>query len=142
MSNKFLQKIENPGAEFRGAPFWAWNSKLDPQELRWQIAKLHDMGIGGFFMHARVGLNTKYLGKEWFDCIRTCIEEAKKYNMNAWLYDEDRWPSGAAGGIVTKNHAYRMRSLKYEQLDHTTYNDGDLAWFAAKIDGDAANAPR
>ena len=142
MSNRFLQKIKNPGSEFRGAPFWAWNSKLDPQELRWQIGKLHEMGLGGFFMHARVGLNTKYLGKEWFDCIRACIDEAKKYNMNAWLYDEDRWPSGAAGGIVTKNHAYRRRSLKYEQLDHTAYNDGDLAWFAAKINGDAANSPR
>lgn len=142
MTNEFLRKIENPGSEFRGAPFWAWNSKLDPQELRRQIGKLHEMGLGGFFMHARVGLNTEYLGKEWFDCIRTCIEEAKKYNMNAWLYDEDRWPSGAAGGIVTKNHAYRGRSLKYELLDHAAYKDGDLAWFAAKMNGNTANSPR
>jgi hypothetical protein len=31
--------------------------------------------------------------------------------MLAFLYDEDRWPSGAAGGLVTKNKKYRMKHL-------------------------------
>jgi len=142
MKNAFLQKIDNPGCQFRGAPFWAWNSKLDPQELRWQINMLHEMGLGGFFMHSRVGLNTEYLGPEWFDSIRACADEAKKLNMNAWLYDEDRWPSGAAGGIVTKNVEFRARSLHCQTLAQTEYTDGDLAWFAAKVDGVHATSPR
>ena len=33
--------------------------------------------------------------------------------MKAWLYDEDRWPSGAAGGIVTRDKRYRMRYLRF-----------------------------
>ena len=33
--------------------------------------------------------------------IRHCIDEAKDNQMLAWLYDEDRWPSGTAGGRVT-----------------------------------------
>ncbi|MDR0589451.1 MAG: hypothetical protein LBG25_02780, partial [Spirochaetaceae bacterium] len=28
-----------------------------------------------------------------------------------WLYDEDRWPSGAAGGLVTRQKQYRVRHL-------------------------------
>ena len=141
MLKDLIGRIKSPGVEFRGTPFWAWNSKLEPEVLRRQIRVMKEMGMGGFFMHSRVGLNTPYLGKEWFECINACIDEAEKLGMKAWLYDEDRWPSGAAGGIVTKNHAYRMRSLKYEQLDHTVYDEGDLAWFAAKISGDAANSP-
>ena len=29
----------NPGSEYRAAPFWSWNNKLDKQELLWQIEK-------------------------------------------------------------------------------------------------------
>ena len=70
-----------------------------------------NLSMGGAFMHARVGLQTPYLSKQWFDCIGACVEEAKKIGMEAWLYDEDRWPSGAAGGLVTKHVPYRARHL-------------------------------
>lgn len=101
----------HPGAEFRGAPFWAWNGKLDPETCRHQVRLMHDGGLGGFFMHSRTGLGTPYLSDEWFDCIGACVDEAKKLGMRAWLYDEDRWPSGAAGSLVTKDPKYRARSL-------------------------------
>lgn len=104
--------FKNPTSEYRGAPFWAWNGKLDPETCRRQIRQMHDGGLGGFFMHSRTGLDTPYLSKEWFDCINACADEAKKLNMRAWLYDEDRWPSGAAGGLVTKDEPkYRWRRL-------------------------------
>jgi hypothetical protein len=111
MNKALLQAFQNPGREFRGKPFWAWNGKLEPDELRRQIRVMKQMGLGGFFMHARVGLETPYLAKEWFDCIDVCLDEAKKQDMEAWFYDEDRWPSGAAGGLVTKNLRFRMRRL-------------------------------
>lgn len=107
-----IKDFANPGAEFRGAPFWAWNGKLDPETCRRQIRQMRDGGLGGFFMHSRTGLNTPYLSKEWFDCIDACVDEAKKLKMRAWLYDEDRWPSGAAGGLVTKDPRFRARSLR------------------------------
>ena len=98
MNKKFLAQFKHPTSEFRGAPFWAWNGKLDPEELRKQVRIMHRMGLGGFFMHSRVGLNTPYLGPEWMKCVDACVDEAEKLDMQAWLYDEDRWPSGAAGG--------------------------------------------
>ena len=101
-----------PGAEFRGAPFWAWNGELDPETCRRQINLMHDAGLGGFFMHSRVGLRTPYLSERWFECVGACVDEAKKLKMRAWLYDEDRWPSGAAGSFVTSNPRYRARRLE------------------------------
>ena len=97
MNKQLARTFKSPGSEFRGAPFWAWNGKLEPEELRRQVRVMHRMGLGGFFMHSRVGLDTAYLSDEWFECVDACIDEAEKLDMQAWLYDEDRWPSGAAG---------------------------------------------
>ncbi|MFW5803058.1 MAG: glycosyl hydrolase [Verrucomicrobiota bacterium] len=131
-----LDTFRNPGAEFRGAPFWAWNGKLNPEELRRQIRIMHRMGLGGFFMHSRVGLDTPYMSEEWMQCVEACLGEAEKLGMRAWLYDEDRWPSGAAGGLVTKNPEYQQRALYLEATRDPASlvrTDDTLAVFAARI---------
>ena len=133
MLKDLIEKINHPDVGFRGTPFWAWNSKLEPEVLRKQIRVMKEMGMGGFFMHSRVGLNTKYLGDEWFECIRSCIDEAEKLGMKAWLYDEDRWPSGAAGGLVTNEVKYRIREL--QMGDELPDGAVELATFAVVLRG-------
>ena len=103
--------FQKPTAEYRAAPFWAWNTKLQKDELLWQIEMLKQMGFGGFHMHARSGLATEYLGDEFMQMVRSCVEKAKDEDMLAYLYDEDRWPSGFAGGLVTRDKKYRIRYL-------------------------------
>lgn len=82
----------------RPVPFWSWNDKLEPDELRRQIGAMQDAGMGGFFMHARGGLETEYLSEDWFRAVEASVDEAKKRGMQAWCYDENGWPSGFAGG--------------------------------------------
>jgi len=128
----------NPPAAYRGKPFWAWNGKLEAAELRRQIRVMKRMGLGGFFMHSRVGLATAYLSEEWFEMVRACVDEARKQDMEAWLYDEDRWPSGAAGGLVTKDKRYRQKRLVMVICEPGEAKVGDqqpLAVFSARIDG-------
>ncbi len=96
--------FRNPTSEYRGTPFWAWNGKLDKDILLEQIDIMKKMGMGGFHMHVRTGMDSPYLNEEFMDFIKTCVEKAKEEDMLAWLYDEDRWPSGTAGGIVTQKH--------------------------------------
>jgi len=143
MDKKLLSEFACPGSPYRGKPFWAWNGKLEEAELRRQVRVLKQMGLGGFFMHSRVGLDTAYLGDEWFRCVRACIDEAKKQGLEAWLYDEDRWPSGAAGGLVTKNPRYRQRRLvmdRFEKPKDLKWTSATLAAFTASISGAAATA--
>ena len=103
--------FENPSSEYRAAPFWAWNDDLEEDELLRQIEEFKEMGYGGFHMHVRCGLNTPYLSEDFFRLIRKCTDKAKKEKMLAWLYDEDRWPSGFGGGLVTKNPLYRKKFI-------------------------------
>ncbi len=105
--------FKNPTSEYRGTPFWAWNAKLEKEELCRQIEVFKEMGLGGFHMHVRTGMATPYLTDEYMDIVKCCVEKAKDEKMLAWLYDEDRWPSGAAGGYVTKNPEYRSRYLLF-----------------------------
>lgn len=103
--------FKNPPAQYRAAPFWAWNCKLEKERLMRQIDQMNEMGMGGFHMHCRVGLDTEYLGDEFFDCVKASCSKAKELGMLCRLYDEDRWPSGSAGGLVTKDMRYRNRFL-------------------------------
>lgn len=101
--------FQNPTCEYRGAPFWAWNGKLNKDELLKQIDIFKKMGLGGFHMHVRTGMDTEYMSDEFIRYIRLCVEEAEKKDMLSWLYDEDRWPSGTAGGSVTRGKSENAR---------------------------------
>ena len=105
--------FKNPTAEYRGTPFWAWNSYLTKEELCRQIDVFREMGLGGFHMHVRTGLKNRYMSEEFLSLVRACVDKAKENDMLAWLYDEDRWPSGAAGGLVTKDEKHRARCLLF-----------------------------
>ena len=100
---KLTTKIKNNKKSFGGLPFWSWNDKLDEKELRRQINNMKDIGLNGFFMHARGGLMTEYCSDDWYNCINACIDEAKKLKMEAWAYDENGWPSGFAGSKLLED---------------------------------------
>lgn len=100
--------------DYRSIPFWSWNNTLDEDELVRQIDDMKACGMGGFIMHARIGLKDEYLGEKWFSCIEACLARARELGMNAWIYDENGWPSGFVGGKLLQNEAYLAQYLEYE----------------------------
>lgn len=97
--------------EYRSLPFWSWNDKLKIDKLLKQIQWMYDKGMGGFFMHARSGLQTEYLSDEWMKCVEKCADEAKRLGMKAWLYDENGWPSGFVGGKLLEEEQNRDKYI-------------------------------
>ncbi len=131
--------FENPTSEYRGTPFWAWNCKLEQGMINEQVDIMQEMGFGGFHMHVRTGLDTPYLSEEYMQRIRGCVEYADSKDMLSWLYDEDRWPSGAAGGLVTCDERYRERRLMLTVTPRDTASDSDiylLACFDVELNAD------
>lgn len=124
--------FKNPTCEYRAAPFWAWNGRLTSELLLEEIGYLKEMGMGGYHIHVRTGMETKYLSEEYMTLVRNCLEKGKEEKMLTWLYDEDRWPSGAAGGYVTKDEKYRARHLlftnkPYGSEDQTNHSAEDAS---------------
>ena len=111
--NKIKQKLQEELKQYKPIPFWSWNAKLDKERLCGQIDQMKEWGIGGFFMHARSGLLTEYLSDDWMQCVESCSEHANRKDMDAWLYDEDGWPSGFAGGKLLENEANCDQYLTY-----------------------------
>ena len=94
----------NPPCEYRGAPFWAWNCEITKDKLDEQIETFRRMGMGGYHIHVRTGLQTPYLSDEYMELVKYCLHKGESSGLLTWLYDEDRWPSGTAGGRVTAGH--------------------------------------
>lgn len=113
-NSAFSQELfQNPTSEYRGAPFWSWNGKLDKETLEKQILVMKKMGLGGYHIHSRIGLETEYLGEEFLDLVKHCEQFGTENGMLTWLYDEDKWPSGAGGGRVACDPKYAGRYLLF-----------------------------
>ena len=107
-----FKKIDN---SYRAIPFWSWNERLDTEETRRQVNLMNDAGIGGYFMHARGGLLTEYMGEEWFDNVLAAADEGEKLGMRSWAYDENGWPSGFADGMVLAlGEDYHLKTIVYK----------------------------
>ena len=104
--------------KYRSLPFWSWNDELDPEKLVKQIEWMNEKGIGGFFMHARGGLKTEYLGEKWFECIEACAKKAQELGMEAYAYDENGWPSGFVGGKLLEDIENRDMYLTYSEGEY------------------------
>ncbi len=112
---------KNIPSKYRPVPFWSWNEKLDAQETKEQVKKMKSVGMGGFFMHARSGLQTEYMEEEWFANVDAAIGEAEACGMHPWAYDENGWPSGFGAGLVNGlGLEYQQKYLRMERVpEHT-----------------------
>ncbi|WFB37321.1 glycosyl hydrolase [Kiritimatiellota bacterium B12222] len=105
-----FSRFKTPPADLRGAPFWSLNHDLnDHDRLREYIDAFETMGIGGYHLHVRCGLKNDYLGPDFLKAISAARDYGAQKGMLSYLYDEDTWPSGFAGGAVTTELTHRRR---------------------------------
>ncbi len=137
-------------SDYTPAPFWFLNHRLEREELLRQLELMREQGIHSFFLHPRAGLLTPYGSEEWFSLVRFIVEEAVKRDMEVWLYDEDPYPSGAAGGRLLMDHPeYAAREIRFHEAEadadghvYAEFGDGRLleAWQVEEVPG--AGSPR
>lgn len=113
----FLEEFQNPPAKYRIKPFWFWNGDITKEEVTRQLKEMAEKGLGGVFICARQGMTLPYLSREWFDMVDYACEEAKRFGLEAWLYDEYPYPSGMSGGEVLLEHPEAEHTvLKHKSL--------------------------
>ena len=90
----------HPPREYSTAPLWVWNDQLTEAQIRDTLRDLAGQQVKQVFIHPRPGLMTPYLSADWFRLWKVALDEAAKLDMNVWIYDENSYPSGFAGGWV------------------------------------------
>ncbi len=92
--------FKNPPREYSTGPLWVWNDSLTERQIRDTLHDLAAEKIKQVWVHPRPGLMTPYLSADWFRLWKVALEEARRLDMNVWIYDENSYPSGFAGGLV------------------------------------------
>ena len=97
---KLRKEFADPPRAFRPAPLWVWNTRVTRADIDRMLGDFKAQGFGGAFVHPRPGLVTEYLSDEWFDLYKYSVEKGKELGLDIWIYDENSYPSGFAGGHV------------------------------------------
>ncbi len=119
------KEFAEPAKEYGTAPLYVWNTTITRELIDRTMTDLKDKGFGGVFVHPRPGLVTEYISDEWYDLFRYTLDKGKQLGMNTWIYDENSYPSGFAGGHVpaqmpeSYNQGQGLQLNKLEALPDT-----------------------
>ena len=70
---------------------------------------------------------TPYLSDDWFRLWKVALDEAERLDMNVWIYDENSYPSGFAGGWVPElMPESRGRGLAFREVKPPPKRSDDL----------------
>ena len=99
------------------SPFWFLNDKLENQELQKQLALMRSKGVTNCIPHGRSGFVGGYLDDQWFDNIKTILEDKRKHDEPVWIYDEFNWPAGTCNRTITKEEKFREQYLNIQKVE-------------------------
>jgi alpha-L-rhamnosidase len=114
---RISQLFRHPPRQYGSAPLWVWNDDVSEQKISSMLKSFKVNGFGAVFIHPRAGLITPYLSQDWLNLYAYTLKEAKKNNLDVWIYDEDSYPSGFAGGHVPDNMPASYDQGQMLQLD-------------------------
>lgn len=117
----------DPPAEFRTMPFMVWNSKVTEAEIDRMLKDFKDAGCGGAFIHPRPGMITEYMSDDWFSLYNYAVKKGKEMGLEIWIYDENSYPSGFAGGHVPAEMPESYNQGQGLALEKTDLLPADMA---------------
>ena len=92
--------LQQPPKEYTSGPLWVWNDMLTAEDVVHALDALAQQHVRQVWVHPRPGLMTPYLSDEWFALWQATLDAARARDMLVWIYDENSYPSGFAGGNV------------------------------------------
>ncbi|MFB9276380.1 glycosyl transferase family 2 [Cohnella cellulosilytica] len=101
MGGRWKALMDGEAAPGAIAPLF-WQHGEDGALLREEIRQMRGAGIDSFIVESRP--HPDYLGDGWWRDLDIILEEARTLDMKVWLFDDNRFPSGFAGGRVRDHH--------------------------------------
>ena len=128
-SMKQLHKFPPLGLTY----FWCLNDYCDDGMTDQQIEEFSRARITTVCLHPRDGLLLPYGSSDWFEFIRRTALKLAAKGIEIWLYDEDPYPSGNAGGRIVLDHPeFIARKIVMYQASPDEIKEDGLWIFPAK----------
>lgn len=84
-----------------------WTHGEDEQVMRHMIGQMHENGIGEFVVESRP--HPDFLGDQWWSDVDIILDEAKKRGMKVWFFDDRKFPSGFAAGVIRDKYPQYLK---------------------------------
>lgn len=100
-------KIVHNFPKNEGASMEEWKKQIDEK-----LDQLTSLGFGGVVTNSRFS-DTDYLqnSDDW-ELFKYTLDQLQKRGLRAWIYDENGYPSGGAGGLtLAENPDYECRAI-------------------------------
>jgi hypothetical protein len=97
--------FKTPPREY-GAIHWAiWGGELTKERIVSEFDVLAANGVYVVNFGPSQHMTPKYFSPEHLALIKFAVEEAAKRGMKVWIADEGSYPSGFAGGLISKEYS-------------------------------------
>ena len=95
-------RFADPRPDSRPTVLWFWNGTVTPDLVAAGLADLRGQGVYEvlLFPFETAALKPAFFSEEWFSVIEFALREAQRHDMHVWLFNDDYFPSGRAGGLV------------------------------------------
>src|SRR5476651_1139426 len=76
---------------------------MTPEGIVRDLDGIKQQGINAVSIEGSFGSPSPYLSPGYMESIKLLVSELKKRGMHLWIIDEGQYPSGFAGGLISKN---------------------------------------
>ena len=107
---------KSPPSEYGPEPYYGLNGAVTREVLERDLDTAKRLGFHAVTVQPGRGNKETYLSPEYFVLFKQLVEEAKKRDLRVWIIDDAGYPSGFAGGLITKERPeLRMQALAIAQ---------------------------
>ena len=111
MPPEWMQAWSDPGSKLR--PMQIVHGLAPQQASQAGLTIFKDLGLGGIVCN--VSFDRYLQSEDHWNTLAQAVKSCSQLGLRVWIYDEDGYPSGSAGGLVLKeNPDHEALSLTYD----------------------------
>lgn len=108
-------RFADPPASSRPTILWFWGGTMSEERISRQLTHMREVGVQDVVIFPRENdspMRPVFFSEEWFDRVGFAIEESKQNDMTVWLFNDNFFPSGRAGGFVVEGGQVGDRTIE------------------------------
>jgi hypothetical protein len=122
--SEMLKGFAAPPTQYAETVTWGLEGPLSRESITHDLDAIYKQGIRSVSIEGGYGMKEPYLSPGYFENVKIIVEELKKRGMHLWIIDEGKYPSGFAGGLISRRSPeLRMQAIVVSARIHTKDNE-------------------